>query len=776
MTRRFSLLRVLRPVLAATCIVIGWLECSGTSTLAAKIESVSLDVGATADFLYPEAVMLRGCSPILLSQQQKPSRIYTSESSSHYCIANFLESEKWEASARRIAPRVSYPIDAERGSNVLAIRFGKANDGVTKTEFNLESDSVRQARFTKVDSVRLWVKGNGSSAQLRVWLKDKHGEVFTPQRPLRLNFDAWVVEDLSFAPGFVHSHGKQADTIPDPPLVLHRISITGLPEAMHGEIRIDRLSVVGVPWHGDAMDAPMPGSPADAHGSSTPIDLHLSKRLGRRVPMSAGSTMQVKVAVKNHLQTATVARIETTIHRILGGTQTYESVQELRAGARREVSIPINLVYPGWYRAVICARLGEALSSCVQDEYFAWEAAGNDLEDTPLTFPGAMMSADLFLGELDDDLQTMKQAGVKVLRFPFRWEKIEPEHGKYNWGPYDSIFESCRRASIIPQPLVVQTPDWARRALYRVLKGAGFSTAFSPPEDMSTFGKFMENAAGRYAKYSPYWEIWNEPISRGFWAGGTNEDYVSLLRAGYNGVKTVDSTAPVLSAGAWAVDGAPERFSRYLMEHGRNYFNILAVHSHGGVHRLNHDLDDIDRLWSKVKNRPPIWLNETGVTVDPHRNDGELIRAAETVKKMVVARARGVDNFGWFIFRGMPNSYLSPYNNYSVTDESGGPRPVLLAYNNANRWLRKSRLERVEIDAQGYVLYEFRGGGRRGLVAWARDPEVVTPLARLPAWIAGDVDIYDMFGGPAAARIEMKPLTIELTGNPVFLIAKDNAQ
>ena len=578
--------------------------------------------------------------------------------------------------------------------------------------------------------------------------------------------------------GYILSPGKQAKVIPNPPLVLHGISIAGSPEALHGELRIDRISVVGVPWHGEPVLSDRPAPVAITNGliPSAPIDIKLIKRHESHIPMSAGSTVLENMIVKNNLEVAVSIRIEATIHRVLGETETHEAVQVLEPGTRSEVSIPIHLASPGWYRVVICARPGEAQLSCAHDEYFAWEAAGNDVEDTPPTFPGAMMPADNFLGELGADLQIMKQAGVKVLRFPFRWEKIEPKRGEFNWSPYDTVFEQCRQANIIPQPMVVRTPEWARRATPRVSKGAVSATAYSPPQNMATFRGFMEKAARRYAKYSPYWEIWNEPISRAYWVGGTNMDYIALLRAGYDGVKAADNNARVLSAGAWAVDGAPERFSRYLMENGRNYFDILAVHSHGDVHQLSHNLDDFDRLWARVKNQPPIWLNETGVTVDPLRNDGELIKAAETVKKMVVARARGVDNFGWFIFKNLPNSYRSPYNNYSAMNESGGPRPVLLAYNNAIRWLRKTRFERAESDAHGYVVYEFRGGGQRVLVAWGRDPEVVTTLTRLPAWIAEGVDIYDMFGGPAAAKVETNPVKIELTGNPVFLIAKDTAQ
>ena len=190
-----------RPELGAVFMAIGLLGCEVDSAITEKIGSDSSAAVENSDFLYPEAGMLRGCSPPSLPHKQQPSHAYTGEASGHYCVADFNGAEKWETNARGIESQLSYLHDAERNSEVLAVRFGRADKGVSKVEFRMVPDALQKVRFERVDSVRIWVKGNGSSAGLRVWLLDRDGEKYTPQKALRLNFNTWAFEDLSFAPG-----------------------------------------------------------------------------------------------------------------------------------------------------------------------------------------------------------------------------------------------------------------------------------------------------------------------------------------------------------------------------------------------------------------------------------------------------------------------------------------------------------------------------------------------------------------------------------------------
>ena len=778
MTILNSVPRYLKQLLATVCMAISLIENGAVSGGLDKGQSDTRVIDSIADFLHPEKMMLRGCRRYSFSEQLQSRYAFSYDSVGHYCIAEFSDAEKWEVSTRGIGADIRYLYDPGRDSEVMVVRFPEAVRYVPGMRLTLTPLSLQHLRFDRIDSMRIWVKGNGSSDELRLWLRDRYGKKFTHRKPLVLNFDEWALEDLSFAPGSLLANGKLPNANPVAPLQIAGISIKSKSDVMRGEVRFDRLSVFGNPWGGESatLDRPAQQLATNMQDKSLLIEWERDGGPDRRLPMNVGSTVYVNVIVNNKRDAAVNAHLVSTVQRILGASEGHESVQNLGPGETRKISIPVNLGDPGWYRAVVCVSLVKDRTSCIHDEYFAWEASGNNIEDVPPTFPGTMIPATRFLSELGVDVDIMQLAGVKVLRFPFQWNEIESNRGKYNWKAYDAIFELCHRANIIPQPMVVKTPDWARRAANRDSKWGGTGNAWSPPENMESFRDFMEKAARRYGKFSPYWEIWNEPISNAHWAGGTDDDYIALLRAGYSGVKAASNAARVLSAGAWAVDGAPERFSRSLMTKGRDYFDILAIHSHGSVQKLNQNLDDVDDLWAGVKNRPPIWLNETGVTIDPRRKDGELIRASETVKKLVVARARGVENFGLFIFRNLPNSYRSPVNNYSVMDENGRPRPALLAFNNANRLLRRTRLERVDTSGSGYIIYEFSGEGRRILIAWALDPEVVTPLSQLPAWVAAGANVYDLFGGSAMTKVKMDPLTIELDGNPLFLVGRDGTQ
>jgi hypothetical protein len=745
--------------------------------LAAEAPGQSSHNDGYGDFLWPEKIVQRGCAAFPAQDRESAGQARNSPRHGHYCIAHFNEREAWQATTSGVSAEIEYAVHAARDSKTLTTRLDETEPATKKTVFRLNSEPVRQARFESVDAVRLWVRGNASSAGLRIQLVDSEGEVFTHRRPVRLNFDRWALEDISFAPEYVLSHGKDANDKPDPPLTLHAILLVGSAEAMVGEVTFDRLSVVGTPWAGDSSLA-ITGSAATAVDESvtgSPIGLSFAERLPAP-PLVTGSSVVQRLSAQNRHQTPVEVKIRTTVRRVLGSPEYRDHLRTLDPGKRHEISLPMHFSDPGWYRIEACAETTIGPDSCVQDEYFVWNPVGNLVEDNPETFPGAMMSADLFLERLDDDLAIMKDAGVKVLRFPFRWKDIQMAPKEFAWRNYDLIFEACRRANIIPQPMVIQTPNWARRTAYRDSANRTPGKAFSPPADTATFRSFMAMAAGRYAEFDPYWEIWNEPYSRGHWAGGTDQDYIDLLRAGFQGVRSVDDTAPVLSAGAWAVDGPQARFSRNLLANGRSFFDIFALHSHGGVHRLYTDLDDLEAIWPTGTPKSPVWLNETGVTVDPHRADGELFRAAETVKKMVLARARGIENYGWFIFRHLPNSYRDPYHNYSVMNEDGNPRPALLAYNNAIRWLRNTQVSRIDEGRSDHSAYEFLGDGRRVLILWGRDPEIVVDFTQFPAWLDDRYKAYDMFGGPLITKADDTGLAIELTGNPVFLVTEEKAQ
>lgn len=694
----------------------------------------------------------------------------------NFCVASFSAGEQWVLKRPPPGAEADVVRDELRAGEVLAIRSTSAgrSDDAGRGTLHLTSPVLDRAQFDAIQSVRLWVKGDGTDRYLRVFVKDQNGEAFTHTRRLYLDFDEWMPVDLPFTPvERLLNHGGDRNGVMDPPLTVSHILVTKAPGKKGRQVGLDRLSVVGrLASKQDSSTERT--SNVDARSVTSSLEsegiLLSFKRDGAVSPIRPRRQYPLVINTRNPSSARIRARVEATVHRVFGETVSFSSPLEVPPESRKAITIPADLSVPGWYRVQACVLVGSLTANCVETDYLVWEPVGNTEPDEPVTFPGAYESADLLLSHLRQDLSTMRQAGVKVLRFPFRWKNIEQQRGKYRWSTYDRIFAECERAGIIPQPTVIQTPEWARKTVTD--EYAKQSPAFRPPRDMAVFGRFMEVAARRYAIYSPYWEIWNEPSAPNYWVSGTPEEYVGLLRAGYDGIKKADAEARVLVGAMRAIPGPKKEYMRYVLEHGQQYFDILTVHSHGPVQRLMPEFEATMDLWREtVGGSVPVWLNESGVSVDPDRPDGDLLKASGVVKKMVVARAEGMRNFSWFNFRHLPASTALPYNNYSAVNGYGRLRPVVLAYNNANRWLRGARLQAPKGSTDRRLeVYTFRKGNRLVRAVWARDPE---ERIMLEGGIAGSPDrvrVIDMFGGPLPLAAGSDGWELPPGGYPVFVV------
>src|SRR5215217_6013132 len=106
------------------------------------------------------------------------------------------------------------------------------------------------------------------------------------------------------------------------------------------------------------------------------------------------------------------------------------------------------------------------------------------------------------------DLDQMLAAGVRHLRYPLRWPRIEPEPGWYDWSGTDEVLGHLRDAGAVPiVDLVHHTsyPDW----LTDGFRDPGFGPAYV---------RYAEAVATRYP-WLPAYTLVNEPFATLFLAG-----------------------------------------------------------------------------------------------------------------------------------------------------------------------------------------------------------------------------------------------------------------
>src|SRR4051794_35266724 len=108
----------------------------------------------------------------------------------------------------------------------------------------------------------------------------------------------------------------------------------------------------------------------------------------------------------------------------------------------------------------------------------------------------------------DDDLEHLLSAGVRHLRFPLRWQRIEPVPGVFDWRETDRALGRLRDRGAVPIVDLVHHTTYPRW-LTDGFRGADFGPAFV---------RYAEAVARRYP-WLPAYTLFNEPFATLFLAG-----------------------------------------------------------------------------------------------------------------------------------------------------------------------------------------------------------------------------------------------------------------
>jgi hypothetical protein len=174
------------------------------------------------------------------------------------------------------------------------------------------------------------------------------------------------------------------------------------------------------------------------------------------------------------------------------------------------------------------------------------------------------------------DLDAVAAAGMTWVRTDFYWPKMEPQRGRFAWGPTDEFVRAATARGLRVLPVPDYTPAWA---------ASGPSDHY-PPRNLSDYAAFVAAAARRYAPMGVHtWEIWNEQNRASFWLPKADPPtYTHLLQQAYAAIKRVDPRATVISGGLSPAgdnghDMAPQTFLDQIYRNGaRGSFDAVGYH------------------------------------------------------------------------------------------------------------------------------------------------------------------------------------------------------
>jgi hypothetical protein len=209
-------------------------------------------------------------------------------------------------------------------------------------------------------------------------------------------------------------------------------------------------------------------------------------------------------------------------------------------------------------------------------------------------------------------------AGARVNRWEFRWDRLEKKRGVWNFSADDPVVASDTANKLSTLGILIGTPGWAAAPGKRAGNGVPAGLYLDPSDPRNLWAEYVRGTVRHYAGQVSTWEVWNEPDLSFFWSGNAH-DYFRLLKVADLVIASVDPYAQVSAAGMVAPD---LRFLTRVLQVARadpgwqangGYFDIAAWHAYGPARLL---YDNVIRVRALLNDYgyvdTPIWITEDG--------------------------------------------------------------------------------------------------------------------------------------------------------------------
>jgi len=298
-----------------------------------------------------------------------------------------------------------------------------------------------------------------------------------------------------------------------------------------------------------------------------------------------------------------------------------------------------------------------------------------------------------------EETKSIEELGVGTIRLPLQWQLVRIQNGKYDWSTVDRLLKVTQTKQIeVLFTLRTNFPKEAQK--HRRKRGA---IEISPESlDKKEWVRFVETLANRYREQRVSYEIENEVNEETFWKG-TLEQYLELLKAGYDVIKKADPNAKVLpsamrcgivqnSQSGWVGEKAWKWHDGWLKPiFSTKKFDVVNIHNYYFPSEITangltfrsylqhiHDLMKESGLGDR-----PIWITETGFVSLPadaggRMDDGSYEKQAIWLREAYQqAFEFGAERVYWSLLRDQKEAY---FGSMGLEDAKGDPRPSWNAF------------------------------------------------------------------------------------------------
>jgi hypothetical protein len=378
-----------------------------------------------------------------------------------------------------------------------------------------------------------------------------------------------------------------------------------------------------------------------------------------------------------------------------------------------------------------------------------------------------------------DDLDQIKEVGVRFVRRGFHWEGIEKEKGSYDFSGHDPVMKEIRDRGL------------------RVLGVLAFGNRLYGPvrgdEGREAFAKYAAAAAARYKDDRVVWEVWNEPNTMTFWGrhgkkGNSEEyaaEYVALVKATVPAMRRADPGCAIVAGSVsclWPesykwIDAC---FAGAILRSGIDGWSVHPysqrrpedyVEAYGRVRDLmaKHGAPRDFPMWNTERGFPT--RKAEGFAGGDPAMAGEY-QAWHLVRQALVDYSQGLRLSSWY-------EWKNAREGFGLFDD-GALNPAGRAYRVLIGQLRGFRLRRREpMESDLDWVLSFTGPeGELAFAAWTSPPPDGSPDKAVPHEVAikvdapGRVERVQLYGETAPAEVKGGAVTLRLSGAPQYLVIR----
>jgi hypothetical protein len=257
----------------------------------------------------------------------------------------------------------------------------------------------------------------------------------------------------------------------------------------------------------------------------------------------------------------------------------------------------------------------------------------------PKTFFGTMPQTGIGATDIDH----MGQAKVGTLRLGIDWASTDPTPGDdYNFGGFDALVREAARNGITVLPYVAGTPGWVADREGSDCPDAATNQCgtYAPHTQvgLDAWRTFLSDLVHRYGPNGIFWQenptlpelpirawqLWNEQNSPSFYQPKPNvKRYAKLVKAGHDGITTVDPGAEVILGGMFGTPLGGRKpgiaawdflAKLYDVKGIKRYFDGVGIHPYAA--KLSKVQLQVDNMRDSIKSGHDagvdIWITELG--------------------------------------------------------------------------------------------------------------------------------------------------------------------